>query len=122
MLAYLNVAYADSVIAVWDAKYTWWTSRPITEDPDLRVAFPTPHYPAYPSGYSGVSGAAAIVIGHFFPEAAEEMADRAWEAAKSRCWAGIHYMIDNEIGLTMGREVGRLVAAQARAEAAQTAS
>ncbi len=84
ILADLYVAIADAAIAVWDAKYTWWTSRPITEDPDLKMLFPTPPYPAYPSGYSAVMGAGSTVVGHYFPEAADDMADRAWEAAASR--------------------------------------
>jgi hypothetical protein len=44
------------------------------------------------------------------------MSDRAWEAAASRGWAGIHYVIDDDIGLTMGRQVGRLVCALARTD------
>ncbi|CAA9540751.1 MAG: hypothetical protein AVDCRST_MAG73-1913, partial [uncultured Thermomicrobiales bacterium] len=111
ILADLHVAIADSGIAIWDAKYTWWTARPITEDPDLSVLSPAPPYPAYPSGYSGVMGAGTTVVGHYFPEVADEMADRAWEAAASRGWLGIHYVIDDDIGLTMGRQVGRLVCA-----------
>jgi len=43
------VAIADANIAVWDAKYTWWTERPITADPKIVTAFPTPAYPAYPA-------------------------------------------------------------------------
>jgi membrane-associated phospholipid phosphatase len=109
ILADVHVAIADSSIAVWDAKYTWWTSRPITEDPTLKTVVPAPPYPSYPSGYSAVMGAGSTVIGHYFPDAADEMADRAWEAAASRGWAGIHYVIDDDIGLTMGRQVGRLV-------------
>ena len=111
ILADIHVAIADAAIAVWDAKYTWWTSRPITEDPNLTPLLPTPPYPSYPSGYSGGMGAGTTVIGHYFPEVADEMADRAWEAAASRGWAGIHYVIDDDTGLTMGRQVGRLVCA-----------
>lgn len=118
VLAYLSVGFADAVIAVWDSKFNWWTSRPITEDPDLVTAFPTPNYPAYPSGYSAVVGAGELVLAHFFPEAAGDLADLSWEAAQSRAWAGIHYMIDNEIGLSMGRQVGRLVTAAARTDEA----
>ena len=116
ILADTHVATADAVIAVWDAKYTWWTSRPITEDPTLTTVIPTPPYPAYPSGYSAVMGSASTVVGHYFPDVADEMADRAWEAAASRGWAGIHYVIDDDIGLTMGRQVGRLVCSLARAD------
>ena len=111
VLADLHAACADAAIAVWDAKFTWWTSRPITEDPTLDVLFPAPPYPAYPSGYSGLIGAGTTVVGHYFPDVADEMADRAWEAAASRGWAGIHYVIDDDAGLAMGRQVGRLVCA-----------
>jgi membrane-associated phospholipid phosphatase len=116
ILADVHVAIADSSVAVWDAKYTWWTSRPITEAPDLKTLVPTPPYPAYPSGYSAVMGAGATVVGHYFPEAADDMAGRAWEAAASRGWAGVHYVIDDDIGLTMGRQVGRLVCSLAGAD------
>ena len=111
ILADTHVAIADALIAVWDAKYTWWTSRPVTEAPDLKPLLAAPPYPAYPSGYSGVMGAGTTVIGHYFPEVADEMADRAWEAAASRAWAGLHYVIDDDVALTMGRQVGRLVCA-----------
>jgi membrane-associated phospholipid phosphatase len=111
ILADLHVAVADAAIAVWDAKYTWWTARPITEDPTLQALSPAPPYPAYPSGYSGLMGAGTTVIGHYFPGVADEMADRAWEAAASRGWLGIHYVIDDDTGLAMGRQVGRLVCA-----------
>ena len=111
ILADMHAAIADSSIAVWDAKYTWWTSRPITEAPDLTTVVPTPPYPAYPLGYWGVMGAGTTVIGHYFPDAADELADRAWEAAASRAWADIDYVIDDDAGLAMGRQVGRLVCA-----------
>ena len=56
-------------------------------------------------------GSASTVVGHYFPEAADEMADRAWEAAASRAWAGIHYVLDDDVGLAMGRQIGRMVCA-----------
>ncbi len=111
VLADLHAAVADAAIAVWDAKFTWWTSRPITEDPDLETLLPAPPYPSYPSGYSGLMGAGTTVVGHYFPDVADEMANRAWEAAASRAWAGIHYVIDDDAALAMGRQVGRFVCA-----------
>jgi membrane-associated phospholipid phosphatase len=111
ILADLHVATADALIAIWDANYTWWTSRPITEDPTLTTVVPTPPYPSYPSGYSALMSSAATVVGHYFPAVADEMSDRAWEAAASRGWAGIHYVLDDDIGLAMGRQAGRLVCA-----------
>jgi membrane-associated phospholipid phosphatase len=116
IVADMYAAMADAMLAVWDAKYTWWTSRPITEDPTLQTVVPTPPYPAYPSGYSAAMGSGTTVIGHYFPEVADDMASRAWEAAASRAWAGIHYVHDDDVGLAMGRQVGRLVSSLARAD------
>src|SRR5690606_32701228 len=103
ILADVYVAIADALVAVWDAKFTWWTARPVTVDPNLVPLVSTNPYPAYPSGYSAVMGSATTVIGHYFPDVSDEMASRAWEAASSRLWAGLHYAIDNDTGLTMGR-------------------
>jgi membrane-associated phospholipid phosphatase len=119
ILADVHVAIVDALIAVWDAKYIWWTSRPITEAPDLETLIPNPPYPSYPSGYSGVMGAGTTVIGHYFPESTDDMAVRAWEATASRGWAGIHYVIDDDVGLTMGRQVARLVCSLDRADRGQ---
>jgi len=60
-------------------------------------------------------GSCATVVGHYFPDVADEMNDRAWEAAASRGWAGIHYVLDDDVGLLMGRQVGRLVCSLDRA-------
>jgi membrane-associated phospholipid phosphatase len=118
ILADVNVAIDDALIGVWDGKFFYWYSRPITEDPEIVTAVPTPPYPAYPGGYSAVVGAASTVVGHNFPEAAVEMEKRAWEAACSRLWAGIHYPMDNDAGLALGRQVGRLVNARTRGNGA----
>jgi membrane-associated phospholipid phosphatase len=103
----VHAAIDDALIAVWDGKFTFWYSRPITEDPELVTALPTPPYPAYPGGYSAVMGAGSVVVGHYFPGASVDMEARAWEAACSRLWAGIHYPMDNDAGLIIGRKVGR---------------
>jgi membrane-associated phospholipid phosphatase len=116
VLALTSVAQADAVIAVWDAKFTWWTVRPITVDPDLDMRLPTPPYPSYPSGFSAFAGAAAAVLAHQFPRAEVDLMASAAEAAAQRCWSGIHYPIDDDIGLQMGFQVGRLVNSVARGD------
>ena len=118
-LALMSVAQADAVIAVWDSKYTWWTERPITADPDLDMLLPTPPYPSYPSGFSAVVGSAAVVLGHLFPRAEVDLLASAAEAAAQRCWSGIHFPIDDDIGLEMGYQVGRLVNTVARDDGAE---
>ena len=118
-LALTSVAQADAVIAVWDAKYTWWTSRPITEDPDLDMLLPTPAYPSYPSGFSAAVGSAAVVLSHLFPRAEVDLMSSAAEAAAQRCWSGIHYPLDDDVALEMGFQVGRLVNSVARDDGAE---
>jgi hypothetical protein len=61
-------------------------------------------------------GNGSAVLGAFFPAEQEELDARAWEGSRSRCWAGIHYGIDDEVGMQMGRTVGRLVCSLAMAD------
>ena len=116
-LAWMSVAMADAFVCCWDAKFTYWTARPITADPALDVLIATPPFPSYTSGHSTISIAAATVLGAFFPEEADRLLGRALEAKNSRLWAGIHYPIDNDMGALGGGMVGRLaVAAHAATE------
>jgi membrane-associated phospholipid phosphatase len=119
VLALMSVAQADAVVAVWDAKYTYWTVRPITVDPDLDMFLPNPPYPSFPSGFSAFAGAAAVVLAHLFPRAEVDLLAAAAEAAAQRCWSGIHYPLDDDIGLLMGYQVGRLVNTVARDDGAE---
>ena len=84
VLALLAVAQSDAQVACWDSKYTYWTERPITADPDLDVLFPTPPFPSYPSGHATISNAAAVVLSHLFPEDAADLLTLAEAAAASR--------------------------------------
>jgi membrane-associated phospholipid phosphatase len=117
-LAYMAVAMYDAGIACWDAKYTYWAERPITADPDIKVLFPTPPHPSYPSGHSTVSAAASVSLSSTFPEDEADLLAMAVEAASSRCWAGIHFPSDNDTGQTMGHTVGYMITELQRAEVA----
>ena len=119
VLALTSVAMADGFICCWDAKYTYWTARPITADPSLDVLIPTPPFPSYTSGHSTISAAAATVLGHLFPEDAADLAALGEEAKNSRLWAGIHFPLDNEMGALGGGIIGRLVVARARDDGAE---
>lgn len=116
ILALTSVALADAFICCWDAKYTYWTARPITADPTLDVLIPTPPFPSYTSGHATASTAAATVLGHLFPSDQADLAAQAAEATNTRLWAGIHFPIDCEMGATGGAMVGRLVALRARSD------
>ena len=110
----LNVALADSFIAAWDAKYHYWTVRPITAakqifGTDLKPALLTPPFPSYVSGHAAFSGSAGEVLAHYFPGDRKRVRAMAEEAAMSRLYGGIHYRHDNDDGLTLGRRVAREV-------------
>jgi hypothetical protein len=116
-LALLNTAQADAFIAAWDAKFAYWSERPVqairrTIDPNWSPFIPTPPFPGYVSGHSTTSGAASVVLGERFASAARELAAMADEAAISRLYGGIHYPIDNHTGLQLGRRVGRAALAR----------
>ena len=122
VLALASVAMADGFVCCWDAKYAYWTARPITADPTLDVLIPTPSFPSYTSGHATASAAAATVLGHLFAEDAAELATRAQEAAASRVWAGIHFPLDTEMGALGGSMIGRLVVARARGDGGEEPS
>jgi membrane-associated phospholipid phosphatase len=80
LFALLNVSMADAVIAIWNAKNTYNTWRPVTairnadvdgnpdtpQDTTWSPVLNTPAFQEYPSGHSGVSSAAASVLASFF--------------------------------------------------------
>ena len=113
LFAALNTAQADAFIACWDTKYAYWSLRPISAirqliDPSWVPHIITPPFPSYVSGHATTSGAASTVLGAFFPVKAKRLAAMAEEAAVSRLYAGIHFRSDNDVGLELGRRVGRV--------------
>lgn len=142
MYALLNIAMADAAIVSWDAKYSYNLWRPIDaiqnadldanrgtiRDPFWTPLLTTPAFPAYTSGHSTFSSAAAAVLGDFFGSdditfvAQSEIAgvasrfytsfrSAAAEAGLSRIFGGIHFQFDNAAGLSSGDALGRFVVA-----------
>ena len=109
MLAVLNVAASDAIIACFEAKYHYWTIRPSQADTTLVLADSVglPNFPSFPSGHACSAGAFGAVLGHFFPHARAEFTRIAEEQAMSRLYGGIHYRFDNDEGLALGRLVAR---------------
>jgi hypothetical protein len=109
ILAVLNVAASDAVIACFEAKYHYWTIRPSQADTTLVLAdkVPLPNFPAYPSGHACSAGAFDAVLGHYFPQERAEFTRIAEEQAMARLYGGIHYRFDNDVGLALGRVAGR---------------
>jgi membrane-associated phospholipid phosphatase len=128
--AALGIAGYDSFIATWFQKYNTNLLRPITYlraqvDPAWRSAIATPPFPAYPSGHSAGSAAAAAVMGPLlgdrpFTDTAGEFeghAPRTYpsfvaaaeEASQSRLLGGIHFPMDLSAGKLQGECIGTTV-------------
>ena len=104
--ALLNMAMHDAAVACWWVKFRHFNPRPSQLDPSIRTTIGLPNFPAYPSGHSTFSSASARVLGHLFPDAAEEFAAMAAEAGISRLYGGIHYPSDIEQGGAHGDRIG----------------
>ena len=133
VMAKLSTAVADSLIAGFDAKYTYNFWRPVTAiregdmdgiagtvgDPSWNPLFTTPAHPSYVSTHSMQSGAASTVLLSLVQDQAfcdtigpdtrcfTGIGQAAQDAANSRLWGGIHFRFDNEIGLATGQAIGQ---------------
>jgi hypothetical protein len=136
LFALLNMSLADSGILCWICKFTFDLWRPVTAirkadqdnnpatdaDPHWEPLLATPPFPAYTSGHSTFSAAAAHVLAKFhgsdairFDSVSEGLpgvrrsyasfSAAAEEAGQSRIYGGIHWQFDNSRGLAMGRHI-----------------
>jgi hypothetical protein len=132
LFAHLNIALADAGILCWVIKFTFDYWRPVTaihhadrEDAWMPL-LQTPPFPAYVSGHSTFSSAAASVLAHSFgtddvrfattsdglpgkTRAFTKLSAAAEEAGMSRIYGGIHWQFDNTEGLKVGRTLGEYV-------------
>ncbi|MBA2175034.1 vanadium-dependent haloperoxidase [Halobacillus locisalis] len=99
----------DAFVVGWTLKYKWLVPRPNQLDKNLATVICTPNHPSYPSGHAVVSGAAEVILSYFFPSERRKLHELAEENALSRLYAGVHYPADNEQGLRLGRQIGRVV-------------
>jgi hypothetical protein len=132
LMATLNLAIADALIACWDAKYHFEFWRPVTairladtdgnpatiEDPAWTPLITTPAFPEYTAGHSSLAGAAATVLVAYFgdetPFVVESPAGAIRyypsfstavdEIADARVFGGIHFRAACEAGAALGSE------------------
>ena len=129
LFAVLNLSFADSTIALYDAKYYYQLWRPVTAirktDPTWTPQAVTALDPAYPSAHGVISGDGAAVLSAFFgnqdhisvksdvlPGVVRSFAsynDVATEAGLSRIYAGQHTRIEIEVGSQLGQNVVQFV-------------
>ncbi|MDQ3914816.1 MAG: phosphatase PAP2 family protein [Actinomycetota bacterium] len=134
--ALMNAAMRDAFVATWHAKYHYWSIRPVTVireratiggepnpvyDPGWLPNLVTPPFPAYPSGHSAESAAAARVLQYLMPDSGEpsraivaepgpagSIDELAEQVAYSRLLGGIHLRSDNDAALVLGRKIAAL--------------
>ena len=137
--ARVGMAVADGFVNCWKAKYTYHCERPSTYvraniDPTWTQFWPEPPFPAFYSGHSVQSAAAATVLADLYgarfrlvdnshqgrprdqfrridyvPREFSSFWATAEEAAQSRFYGGIHTQQDNQIGLAEGKKIGQHV-------------
>jgi membrane-associated phospholipid phosphatase len=105
-LALLNTAMMDAAVSCWYTKSFYYVPRPSQMDNSIKTLTGLPNFPAYTSGHSTFSAAASTVLSYIFPESASDFQAKADEASKSRLYGGIHYKMDCEGGLKIGKMVG----------------
>lgn len=128
-----SIALFDGFISCWDEKWRSIVVRPETVinqylDEDWLPLLQTPPFPEYTSGHSVISRAAAITLTDYYgdnfafndtTEVEYGLTERKFdsflhaseEAAISRLYGGIHYMMAIDNGVTQGEEVGKHVVA-----------
>jgi hypothetical protein len=117
--ALVNMAMHDAAVGCWEAKFFYFNPRPSQLDPGLKTWTGVPNFPAFTSGHSTFSAAAATVLSYVFPARTAEFNAYKDEAAISRLYGGIHYRADVEVGKSHGERIGGYTLRFARADGAQ---
>jgi hypothetical protein len=107
--ALLNMAMHDVSVGCWDTKMKNFNPRPSQLDPSIKTMIGLPNFPAFPSGHSTFSAAAATTLGAIFPSGAATFRAMADEAGVSRLYGGIHYPSDIREGKAHGDRIGNWV-------------
>jgi hypothetical protein len=131
-------AFADSLIACWDAKFHFNFWRPVTAiehgdadgnsrteaDPGWAPLAVTPNFPEYPSGHTCATAAVAHTIEDFFHHDVSLPArnvvsgeDRFYRSAsdvvdeviEARMLLGLHFRSADEDGAEIGRRIARQI-------------
>jgi hypothetical protein len=117
-LALLNMSLMDAGIVCWKTKYIYYNPRPSQLDPRIKTLTGLPNFPAYISGHSTFSGAAASILGYLVPNRAAAYTQMANDASKSRLIGGLHFRADCEVGLQVGAQVGQYAINKAKIDGA----
>lgn len=108
-LGYSNAAINDTFVITWFLKYLWDVARPNQYGRNLSTVLITPRFPSYPSAHATIAGCSEVLLSYFFPSESERIKDLMRESAQSRLYAGVHFKVDNDEGLRLGRQIGETV-------------
>src|SRR5262249_35763765 len=108
VLALLNAAIYDALVAAWDSKYAYNRPRPSALNASLTPGLEAPRSPSYPSEHAAVAGAASAVLAYLFPDDAKLFTDMATQAGRSQLLAGVNFPSDVAAGLELGGKVATL--------------
>lgn len=122
MLAYLNVAQYDALVAAWNFKYKYNRKSPSKTDKTIITLLPETELPSYPSEDAVVAGASYTVLAAMFPGEVEFLKSKLAEAKNVKLWAGMNVNSDINAGENLGKAVGAAIMAKAKTDGMSTAN
>ncbi|KEH97830.1 phosphatase PAP2 family protein [Clostridium botulinum] len=109
ILSIMGDGVNDAMSLAYYFKYKFQIPRPVQIDPNLNTYLKASYDPSYPVGHGVIGGMSEIVLSYFFPDESEELKNIAIASSMSRVYGGIHYPIDVEQGLRLGRQIGNII-------------
>ncbi len=101
----LATSVYDATIAAWDTKYAFKRPRPFEADKRIKLFGPKPESPSYPCEHSVAAGAAATIIGHFYPKFKDSVNQMAKELMDCMIAAGKSFPSDTKAGFELGKMI-----------------
>lgn len=120
ILGYFHAAVNDVFVITWFFKYMWDVARPNQYERYLPTVLLTPRFPSYPSAHATIAGCGEVVLSYFFPQETLRIKKVMEESAQSRLYAGVHFKVDNDEGIRLGRQIGEVVVSFLRAQSLNT--
>jgi signal transduction histidine kinase len=133
----LGLALNDTAVKVWYEKYNYNIERPQTYiqrniDATWQPLHDAPSFPSYPSGHAAFGAAATAILKNILgknlrmtdyshendatitgkPRHFNSLDEMCKENAISRLYMGVHYRMDCEAGLQLGKLIGQKIATQ----------
>lgn len=109
ILSVMGDVFYDAMAICFYYKYKFQIPRAVQLDPNFKSYLKAGYDPSYPVGHGVLAGAVEEVLSYFFPMEKDKLKIIAEESSMSRVYGGIHYNLDVEQGLRLGRNIGRII-------------